>query len=198
MNPEIKKLEQEIMQLSGRLEQLRKQEPVREIKDYEFSTPSGKVKLSELFVGKEILFAIHNMGQGCRYCTLWADGLNGFLPHLEDQFAVVLLSKDSPETQKQFAHSRQWRFRMASHSGANYIEEQGVGSEKGNYPGIVCYEKQGDKIFRKNESAFGPGDQFCSIWHILSLAGIAENDFTPQYNYWQRPSKMDDCGADLR
>ena len=63
--------------------------PAVEVPAYRFQTLSGEVSLLDLFAGRDVLFAIHNMGQACRYCTLWADGLNGFLPHLEDRFAVV-------------------------------------------------------------------------------------------------------------
>ena len=61
------------------------------------------------------------MGQACRYCTLWADGFNGFVPHLESTMAVALVSKDSPQRQREFANSRGWRFRLASHGGGDYI-----------------------------------------------------------------------------
>src|ERR1700733_9779118 len=114
-NSEIPELEQQIATLTKKLAKLR-QETVeaQEVPNYTFATMTGTTDLASLFCGKKVLFAIHNMGQGCRYCTLWADGLNGFLPHLEDEFAVVLLSKDPPEAQQRFAHSRNWRFRMAS------------------------------------------------------------------------------------
>ncbi len=45
----------------------------------------------EMFGDKKQLLLIHNMGQGCRYCTLWADGFNGFLKHLESVMSVVLV-----------------------------------------------------------------------------------------------------------
>src|SRR5262249_40514186 len=153
----------------------------------------GTVSLLDLFAGKTKLFAIHNMGQGCRYCTLWADGFNAFLPHLESEFAVVLLSKDPPEAQRAFANSRGWRFRMASHGGGDYMHEQAVSprSDDNNMPGLVCYQRNGDQILRMNSAGFGPGDSYCAIWHILSLAGVGWNDWTPQYFYWKRPQKMD-------
>jgi predicted dithiol-disulfide oxidoreductase (DUF899 family) len=198
---EIQKLEQEVYSLSQRLEQLRRDSPLAEVKNYTFKTETGDVTLRELFGEKEILFAIHNMGQGCRYCTLWADGLNGFLPHLEEKFAVALLSKDAPELQRRFANSRGWRYRMASHGGGDYLREQTVSPEQGedkkNYPGMVCYIRKGDKIFRKNSTVFGPGDQFCSLWPILSLAGLGEEQWHPQFNYWKMPAKLDDGGANV-
>jgi predicted dithiol-disulfide oxidoreductase (DUF899 family) len=140
------------------------------------------------------------MGQGCRYCTLWADGLNGFLPHLEDKYSVVLLSKDAPEVQQRFAHSRGWRFRMASHGGGAYISEQSVTPGESNDPGMVIYRRDGGKITRRASTVFGPGDLYCSLWHMLSLAGISEDDWAPQYSYWKRPEagKMDDGGKNLQ
>ena len=195
---EIDQLQKEISEKIAKLNELRKNlaQP-KAVPNYTFETLDGNVHLLDLFAGKSKLFAIHNMGQGCRYCTTWADGFNAFLTHLESEFAVVLLSKDPPETQRAFANARGWRFRMASHGGGNYIREQSVIDGKHNMPGMVCYIRQGDQVCRMNSAVFGPGDLFCSIWHILSLAGVGEEDWTPQYTYWKRPQKMDDGGLKI-
>jgi predicted dithiol-disulfide oxidoreductase (DUF899 family) len=194
---ELEQLQTEISEKIARLNELRKNATPVVTPNYTFQTLDGDVTLLDLFAGKSILFAIHNMGQGCRYCTTWADGINPFLPHLESQFAVVLLSKDSPEKQRTFANERGWRFRMASHGGGEYSLEQSVVAGQDNYPGLVCYRREGDQIFKLNSVVFGPGDLFCSIWHILSLAGVGEADWTPQYSYWRRPQKMDDGGLNI-
>ena len=194
---EIQQLETEILQKINQLAELRKAAASVPVKNYEFQTIDGTTSLRDLFAGKSTLFAIHNMGQGCRYCTLWADGLNGFLPHLESEFAVALLSKDPPEVQRAFANSRGWRFRMASHGGGEYIREQSVAEGEDNAPGLVCYQRKGDQICKLNATNFGPGDLFCSVWHILSLAGIGEDHWTPQYSYWKRPQKLDDGGLKI-
>lgn len=197
MSSEIQKLETQIMELGQKLAGLRKESKLLPVKNYSFQTLEGKASLLELFAGKEFLFAIHNMGQGCRYCTTWADGFNGFIGHLESQFSVVLLSKDEPELQRRFANSRGWRFRLASHGGGEYLKEQSVNSDGSNAPGIVVYQRKGNEIYRKNASPFGPGDQFCSLWPLLSLAGFDASSFTPQYNYWNKPQKMDDGGENV-
>lgn len=194
---EIQKIEQQIYDLGQKLNKLKADNPPEPVKNYTFTDLNGKVTLLDLFAGKDVLFAIHNMGQGCRYCTTWADGINAFLPHLEDKFSVVLLSKDNPALQRQFANSRGWRFRMASHGGGEYMNEQSVTGKGGNNPGVVCYARQGQQIFKKNSAAFGPGDIYCSIWHILALGGFGEDNWTPQYNYWKRPAEMDDGGQNL-
>ena len=196
-NDEIQKLESKIYDLVQRLGALRKDARPTPVVNYQLQDLSGPVDLLTLFGDKKILFVIHNMGQGCRYCTLWADGLNGLLPHLESEFAVVLLSKDSPEAQRKMALSRQWRFRMVSHGGGEYIQEQTVMPGQDNMPGIVCYQREADIIFRKNASIFGPGDMYCPQWHILSLAGFSADDWTAQYSYWRRPEKMDDGGENI-
>jgi predicted dithiol-disulfide oxidoreductase (DUF899 family) len=196
-NPnEIQKLEMEIFEMSKKLGQLRADNKPVPVKNYQLKDLNGNVTLLDLFGEKETLYAIHNMGQGCRYCTTWADGFNAFLPHLESQAAVVLLSKDNPELQRQFSNSRGWRFRMVSHDGSDYIKEQDVHGTVNN-PGIVCYTRSGDQIFKKNFSGFGPGDQFCPLWNILSLAGKNWETFTPQFSYWKRPQKLDDGGQNL-
>lgn len=194
---ELQKAEKELFEMTQKVAKLRRDRVPVPVKNYSFKVLEGEVSLLSLFGDKQVLFMIHNMGQGCRYCTLWADGLNAFLPHLESRFAVVLVSKDQPELQRTFAHSRGWRFRMASHGGGSYIQEQTVVPEHPNSPGLVCYERKGSEIYQKNIAVFGPGDEFCSLWNVLSLAGLGEENFTPQYRYWSPPKTMEDGGKDL-
>lgn len=132
------------------------------------------------------------MGQACRFCTLWADGFNGFLPHLESAMAVVLVSKDEPRLQQSFANSRGWRFRLASHGGGAYIREQTVMEGAENMPGAVAYRRRGETIERIGQGIFGPGDLYCSLWNLLGMAGLTEQDWSPQYRYWQPPERLED------
>ena len=197
MSDEISRIEKQLFELTTRLNELRKSHRGEEVQNYTFKTLDGDVTLLDLFGEHDRLLVIHNMGQGCRYCTLWADGFNGFLPHLESAMSVVLVSRDSPDVQRAFANSRNWRFRLASHGGGAYIREQTVSAGDNNTPGAVAYERDGDRIRRKNAAVFGPGDLYCSIWNLLGMAGIGVADWTPQYRYWHRPEKMDDGGENL-
>ena len=193
----IRELELKVAELTQQLNAMRSAAVGPKVRDYGFQTLEGAVRLSQLFSGRDKLLAIHNMGHGCRYCTLWADGINGFLQHLESAMAVVLLSKDPPETQRRFANSRGWRFRLASHLGGPYMREQSTSHEFSNMPGAVLYELENGAIRRKNSVVFGPGDLFCSAWNFLALAGLGEDSWTPQYSYWQRPVTLDDGGKNL-
>ena len=194
---DIAALERQIFELTAQLNALRRKSDPRPVPDYRFATLTGEVTLLDLFADCDRLLAIHNMGQGCRYCTLWADGFNGMLAHLEDAMSVVLLSGDPPALQRDFANSRNWRFRLASHGGGEYIKEQTVMGGSDNMPGAVLYERRGDQVLRKNSCVFGPGDLYCSLWNLLGLAGLGEAEWTPQYRYWRPPGKMDDGGANL-
>ena len=194
---EIAGLEAKIYELSNQLEALKKDYVGPEVRDYTFATQAGEVRLSDLFGDRDRLLVIHNMGQGCRYCTLWADGFNGLLPHLENAVSVVLVSKDDPETQRRFANSRGWRFRLASHGGGDYITEQTVMEGAANMPGAVVYERREGKIRRRNAAVFGPGDRYCAAWSLLGLAGIGEAEWTPQFSYWKRPAQLDDGGKNV-
>ena len=193
----IAELQQEIFERIGELGKLMKQTPGAEVPDYHFATQDGEVSLLELFADKDMLLAIHNMGQACRYCTVWADGFNGFLAHLETAMSVVLLSRDPPELQRRFANERGWRFRLASHGGGAYIREQTVVQGQDNYPGAVAYKREGGRILRYNACVFGPGDIYCSLWSLLALAGKGAEDWTPQYSYWRRPEVLDDGGENV-
>lgn len=197
LSQEIQSLEQEIFSLTQKLHGLYAEHEQGPVPNYTFYTQNGDTSLAALFGDNDKLLMIHNMGQGCRYCTLWADSFNGLLPHLEDAMSVVLVSKDDPETQRRFANSRGWGFRLASHRGSNYLAEQSAIPGAGNYPGAVVYIKQGDEIVRKNSCAFGPGDLYCSQWNLLALAGLTEADWTPQFNYWVRPDELDDGGENI-
>jgi predicted dithiol-disulfide oxidoreductase (DUF899 family) len=168
-----------------KVSELRKANSGYEIPNYTFSTLDGDTTLLDLFGRNDRLLVIHNMGQECRYCTLWADGFIGFLPHLESVMSVVLVSRDSPESQRAFANSREWRFRMASHGGGDYIREQTVLEGQHNMPGAVVYERSKNRIVRKNAAVFEPGDLYCSIWNLLGLGGVGQTEWAPTYDHWQ-------------
>jgi hypothetical protein len=70
-------------------------------------------------------------------------------------------------------------------------------ADAGNMPGAVFYERAGDTIVRKNSCVFGPGDLYCSHWNLLALAGLSEQQWTPQFSYLKRPESLDDGGENL-
>jgi peroxiredoxin len=109
-----------------------------EVKDYVFTALDGQVTLSALFGDKPDLFVIHNMGKSCPACTMWADGYNGVLAHLESRAAFVVTTPDDPQTQQEFAASRGWRFRMVSHEIRILPPIWAIAAKKGFSPVFQC------------------------------------------------------------
>ena len=155
-----------------------------EVADYQLATLQGTVRLCELFAGKADLILIHNMGTTCPNCTLWADGLNGIYQHLADRAAVVVASPDPPEVQQRFAAGRGWKFPMVSHQGTTFAEDMGYRSKEGDWlPGISVFKLEGKRILRVSDTSFEPGDDFCTLWHILDLLPGGAGDWTAKLVY---------------
>ena len=70
----IQELEMQIFELNMKLIELRKDSSAIEVSNYTFQTQNGDTNLLELFGDNDRLLLIHNMGQGCRYCTLCQSG----------------------------------------------------------------------------------------------------------------------------
>ena len=174
---------QQIAQLRGKMRELQRSAEPQQVSDYEFSTIEGKVRLSELFGDKEYLFVIHNMAARCPNCTLWADGFNGILPHIENRAALIVASPDEPAAQQQFKTSRGWRFRMISYLGTGFARDMGYHSDDGWLPGVSVFRKRGETICRVSDTGFDEGDDFCTIWHLFDLLPEGANGWQPQYKY---------------
>jgi predicted dithiol-disulfide oxidoreductase (DUF899 family) len=127
------------------------------------------VRLSQLFGDQRYLFVIHNMGRGCEYCTIWADGFNGVLPQLQSRAAFVLVSPDSPADQARFAAARGWRFPLVSHQGTTFAADMGYAPNGKWLPGISVFRKEGELIVRVADSEFDVGDEFCVVWPLFDL-----------------------------
>lgn len=174
---------EEITALRRKMRDLQAAVEPEKVRDYEFATAGGAVRLSRLFGAKDDLFVIHNMGAACPYCTMWADGFNGVLPHLENRAAFVLSSPDAPATQEKFKASRGWRFRMVSHQGTSFAADMGYRSEDGFLPGVSVFKRKKGEILRVSDTGFGPGDDYCSVWHFLDLLPEGGADWRPRFSY---------------
>jgi predicted dithiol-disulfide oxidoreductase (DUF899 family) len=166
----IEVLHHQIMELQAELRGLtRSEESVG--KNYSFKTIEGDVTLSSLFRDRfgdrRDLVVIHNMGKRCAYCTAYADGLNGVLPHLESRSAVVLLSPDAPQEQQTFAAGRGWRFRMVSMegTGSEFAKDMGFYGLDGGE------EWPGFSVFHRSEAG---RKMALEVGHPLSSTGLTE------------------------
>jgi len=179
----IHEFRKEITDLRKKIRSLQSDHAPEPVQDYEFATSDGGVLLSELFGDKDTLFVIHNMGASCPSCTLWADGFNGVIDHLEDRAAFVVSSPDLPDQQKKFAASRNWRFRMISHANTSFADDMGYKWESGWGPGVSVFKKSEDGLVRVADADFDAGDDFCAVWHLMDLIPEGSAGWEPKYSY---------------
>ncbi len=156
------------------------------MQDYCVKSRTGNpIRLSDLFGKHDELILVHNMGKFCPWCTLWADGFNGIIHHLEERAAFVVSTPDEPDVMRKFARSRRWAFNMVSTLGTTLKKDLGFEDENGNYhPGVSIIKKMEDgTLMHISKTPFGPGDDFCSLWYFFDMLDKANPDWNPQINY---------------
>jgi len=155
-----------------------------QVDDYEFlDSENQKINLSTLFGQKKDLILVHNMGTSCAYCTMWADGLNGLLPHLQDRASFVVSSPNEPATQKEFSSSRGWQFQMVSTKGTSFAKDMGFEKDGMPLPGVSVFYKDGDQIIRTGRDDFGPGDKYCPTFPLFDLLKDGTNNWQAKFKY---------------
>ena len=183
---QIDDLDYQLQDLKRKLAELRRQRPREEVGDYQLLDCEGrKASLSSLFGDRNRLILVHNMGRSCSYCTMWADGFTGLLPYLQSRAAFVLTSPDQPATQKELVQSRGWNFPVYSTQETTFAADMGFdGEPDGLMPGVSVFAKEADgKIYRVGRAEFGPGDDFCSVWHFFELFPEGIDNWEPKPNY---------------
>jgi len=159
-----------------------KSRPITE--DYAFTDGERNYALSDLFGESNDLVVIHNMGIACRHCTLWADGVNGLLPHLESRTSVVLVNEDSVETQKKVAATRGWKTTMRNDVDGRFSRDMGFAFEENGkhsrMPGFSTFHRSGDgTITHVASDAFGPGDTYMPVYAFFELLLDGTGDWEP-------------------
>ena len=181
----LKKLEQKMMNDKAKLGKLRSKLKPELVEDYLLQDLAGKsIRLSSLFGKKNELILIHNMGSSCPFCTMWADGFNGLIPHLEDRAAFVVESADAPKTVTAFKKKRSWKFDMVSSDGTSFRKDMGYADKDGDpMPGVSAFIKKNGKIYRFSDSWFGPGDNFCVTWDLFALLPGGYSNWDAKFKY---------------
>ncbi|MDH3677415.1 MAG: DUF899 family protein [Nitrosopumilus sp.] len=155
-----------------------------QVKDYKLlGSNNQKINLSKLFGQKNDLILVHNMGTGCPYCTMWADGFNGLFPHLQDRSSFAVSSPDDPATQMEFASSRGWKFQMVSTKGTTLAKDMGFEKDGMLLPGVSVFYKENEKIIRVGRDDFGPGDKYCPTFPLFDLLKDGTNNWQAKFQY---------------
>lgn len=178
---DVATLERRIEELKRELLAARRAKGPEPVQDHAFQTAQGPASLASLFGERCDLLVIHNMGESCPYCTLWADGINGLLHQLETRSQVVLCSPDPPDAQAALAARRGWRFAMVSDATSEFTRAMGYWTEDdGFWPGVSAFHRsESGRIVRVAHAPFGPGDDFCPAWPLLDLLMDGPRNWEP-------------------
>jgi len=187
------------------------------VADYvlERASDGAKVKLSELFEGgKSDLIIIHMMfdtdwDNACAFCSFWADGYSGQLPHLGQVVNFAVVAKAAPEKLRALAESKGWTFPFYSSQHSSFNSDFGAECSAAevaakapvyNY-GRAPYATQGQgaSVFHKSAgdatvyhtySTFARGIEFMNVAMTLL-------DLTPrgrygdaQFVYWAKHKEL--------
>lgn len=184
----IEAIQSEIEALQSQISELRKERALEPFDDYTLRDKNGVAhQLSSLFGDSDELLVIHNMGKGCRYCTMWADALSSSTSMINDRVPMVLVSPDEASVMKTFSESRDWEFTCMSAHQTRFIYDAGYAKDKEGKtfytPGVSAFIKKEGKLYRANKDYFGPGDAYCSAWHLFDLLPKKDNGWQPKYEY---------------
>jgi len=181
MNDTIRNLESQIEALKKQLADARQHAEPEVLADFTFETTNGPTRLSKLFGDQDDLLVVHNMGKSCSYCTLWADGFSGYLRHIQERAAFVVVSPDEPDMQAKLAAARGWTFRMVQDATREFSTAMGTWNEAdGWWPAVSGFHRNPDgTIVRTGYAVFGPGDDFCLVWPMFELLREGHKGWEP-------------------
>ena len=185
--------EKELTQLRDKLSAERRTMPwIKVDKDYQFEGPDGQESLSQLFAGKSQLIVQHFMygpdwgERGCKSCSFWADGYNGFYTHINQRDAEFVAVSLAPlEKIEGFRKLMGWDFKWFSSHGSDFnydfnvsFTQEGIdaGTAEYNYrPNNHSGELPGVSVFYKDDN----GD----IYHTYSTYSRGLDMLNAAYHY---------------
>jgi predicted dithiol-disulfide oxidoreductase (DUF899 family) len=157
------------------------------------------VRLSELFVDPaKPLVLMHFMygkkqEKPCPMCTLWADGYDGVVAHLEQRVNFAVLVAGDAGTFGAYGRSRGWR-RLRAVSAADSELKRRLGFEDADgaqHPGVSIFVRRADGtlVHAYSQSAWYGGEEFrgmdllSPVWHFLDLTPEGRGDWMPRREY---------------
>jgi predicted dithiol-disulfide oxidoreductase (DUF899 family) len=95
------------------------------VKDYQFDSEDGPVRLSQVFArGKDTLVTYNWMfgperKESCPSCAAYLDGLDGAIPHVTQRINFAVIARSPVERMLEFKKARGWRHLPMLSSGGN-------------------------------------------------------------------------------
>jgi predicted dithiol-disulfide oxidoreductase (DUF899 family) len=208
---ELRIAEIESMRQRERVAELRRQLPKGAIvQDYVFEegpanlaagdTPTGSVRLSELFTAPDRPVVIYHFMYGkkqeapCPMCTLLIDGWNGVAHHLSQKVDIAIVAAAYPAALRAYARTRGWdRLRLLSAGSNTFKYDLGSEDREGNQDSTVTvFTRDKDGSVRHFYTAH-PGmahdikerglDLLCPVYNVLDLTPQGRGDWYADLAY---------------
>jgi predicted dithiol-disulfide oxidoreductase (DUF899 family) len=160
-------------------------------KSYVFDGPDGRETLPDLFAGRRQLIVQHFMfdpawNAGCKSCSFWADGYDGFFVHLEQRDVTFIAVSLAPYAKiAPFRERMGWRFKWVSSGGSDFnhdfqvsdtAEEKAAGQSWYNYRlGKASGERAGTSVFFRDDDG--------AVYHTYSCYSRGLDMVNAAYHY---------------
>ena len=206
--------EKEFTRLRDALSRERRALPWEKVeKPYVFAGPSGKETLAQLFAGRSQLVVQHFMlgpdwEEGCKSCSFWADGFDGFVVHLAQRDVTMVAISRAPLAEiEAFKKRMGWGFKWVSSFGTDFNRDYQVtftpdemkkGETYYNYrvtkfpadeaPGVSVFAKDASGQVFHTYSCYARGlDMLNAAYHYLDLVPKGRDEDALPYNMsWVR------------
>ena len=129
----------------------------------------------------------------CPMCTMWADGYDGVVPHLEQRVNFAVVVAGDLAGIRAHARGRGWRnARLLSSQGTSFKRDFGFENEEGaQTPGVSVFTLADDGVprhFYTGEALMTPEhfrgmDLLSPVWNFLDLTPEGRGDFFPRLSY---------------
>ncbi len=129
----------------------------------------------------------------CPMCTMWADGYDGAIPHIEQNVNFAIVVAGDLAAMREHARSRGWRHaRIVSSQGTSFKRDYGFEDEDGGQmPGVSVFllaEDGSARHFYTGGAFMSPEhfrgmDLLSPVWSFLDLTPQGRGDFFPRLAY---------------
>lgn len=164
--------------------------------DYVFESETGPVSLDEL-TGDRPLVIYHfmfggPMDQPCPMCSMWADGWNAVVDHVDRSVDFALVTNGTAAENTALAERHGWQnLRWLSAAQNQFkLDYESADADGNQWPTITVFERvDGQVRLSYAGSAHISGDHWrgvdllSPVWHMLDLTRDGRGDFMPQLDY---------------
>lgn len=180
------------------------------VEDYEFlegprslaagDDPVTTVRLSELFSAPDRALVVQHVMYGkrqsspCPMCTMWVDGLDAVLPHIEQRADYVVASAADPASLRAYARRRGWHHvRLLSCGDSTFQYDFRAEDDEGNQNSAISvftldadgsprhfYSSHPQMADDVNERGI---DLLSPVWNVLDLTPTGRGDWYASLEY---------------